>query len=124
MRASEEGEMVADAVLSVRRQPGDWRIAEYHWKDVRDLHWTSTSGGVRASLPHLYVHGYVMCDAMIRGELAHSCEHGPPPHEIRVCITKQLPGTPVVRVASACPRPGLEPAEPNEAALGTAQLDS
>jgi hypothetical protein len=80
--------MIEDAVLNVRRQPGDWRTAEYHWKDVRDLHWTSTGGGVRANLPHPHVHGYVMCNAMIRGELAHSCEHGPPPHEILVCITR------------------------------------
>jgi hypothetical protein len=30
-----------------------------------------------------------MCDGMIAGELAHSCEHGPPPHRIKVCITKK-----------------------------------
>jgi hypothetical protein len=26
---------------------------------------------------------------MIAGDLAHSCEHGPPPHRIKVCITKK-----------------------------------
>ena len=26
---------------------------------------------------------------MIAGELAHHCEHGPPPHHIKVCITKK-----------------------------------
>jgi hypothetical protein len=37
--------------------------------------------------PH-YLHGYVWCDGMIAGELAHSCRHGPGPHRIKVCITK------------------------------------
>jgi hypothetical protein len=31
-----------------------------------------------------------MCDGMIDGELAHPCRHGgPPPHEIKVCVTKK-----------------------------------
>jgi hypothetical protein len=30
-----------------------------------------------------------MCDGMIAGKLAHSCEHGPPPHRIKVCVTKK-----------------------------------
>jgi hypothetical protein len=37
----------------------------------------------------MHVYGYVLCDGMIDGELAHSCRHGPPPHEIKVCITKK-----------------------------------
>ena len=35
-----------------------------------------------------YLHGYVWCDAMITGAVAHSCRHGPPPHHIKVCITR------------------------------------
>jgi hypothetical protein len=29
-----------------------------------------------------------MCDAMIGGELNHSCSHGPPPHRIKVALLK------------------------------------
>ena len=36
-----------------------------------------------------YLHGYVWCDGMIAGELAHRCSHGPPPHRITVCVTKK-----------------------------------
>jgi hypothetical protein len=33
------------------------------------------------------VHAYVQCDAeLLRGELPHSCVHGPPPHRIKVCV--------------------------------------
>jgi len=30
-----------------------------------------------------------MCDGMIAGELSHTCRHGPPPHRVKVCITKK-----------------------------------
>ena len=46
-------------------------------------------GGVQHRANRYYLHGYVMCNRMIAGELAHSCEHGPPPHRIKVCITKK-----------------------------------
>jgi plasmid stabilization system protein ParE len=36
-----------------------------------------------------YLHGYVWCDGMISGVLAHTCRHGPPPHRIKVCVTKK-----------------------------------
>lgn len=32
-----------------------------------------------------FVHGYVICDGAVYGEVAHSCNHGPPPHSIKVC---------------------------------------
>ena len=35
------------------------------------------------------MHGYVLCDRMIDGELGHSCRHGPAPHRIKICITKK-----------------------------------
>jgi len=37
----------------------------------------------------LHVYGYVFCNELAGGKLAHSCRHGPPPHEIKVCITKK-----------------------------------
>ena len=47
------------------------------------------SGGVQHRANRHYLHAYVMCDGMIARELAHRCEHGPPPHRIKVCITKK-----------------------------------
>ncbi len=75
-------------LVKVRRQPDDWRIATYDLTRVYRLRWDNVGGGVqRGSAMHVY--GYVLCDGLIDGELAHSCRHGPPPHEIKVCITKK-----------------------------------
>jgi hypothetical protein len=76
-------------VINVRRQWSDWRMATYRRTDVSDLHWRVVGGGVNALLPAPFVHGRVLCDAMISGELAHSCSHGPPPHDILVCVLKK-----------------------------------
>jgi hypothetical protein len=43
----------------------------------------------RTSVEALIRKRYVMCDGMIDGELAHSCSHGPPPHDIKVCLLKK-----------------------------------
>jgi hypothetical protein len=63
-------------------------MAKYRRADISDLHWTDVSGGVKVPLPHQFVHGYVLYNAMISDELAHSCSHGPPPHRILVCVLK------------------------------------
>jgi hypothetical protein len=76
-------------ILSVRRQPTDWRAAQYDRAQVAGLHWRDVSGGVNASLPHPFVHGYVLCNAMISAELPHSCRHGPPPHSVLVSLLKK-----------------------------------
>lgn len=80
-----------DFSVFVRRHPMDWQTAEYRASDLsRDLYWDRTSGGVgsRTSYPALF--GYVMCDQMLSGEVAHSCAHGPGPHRIKVCLVKKL----------------------------------
>jgi len=77
-------------IVWVRRQWNDYRDASYLLCNVWDFHWSSTSGGVYARAPRLFVHAYVRCDQMISGTLAHSCEHGPGPHEIKVCVTKSM----------------------------------
>lgn len=77
-----------EEIVKVRRQPGDWRIARYDLSKVRGMRWDNVGGGIeQGSAMHVY--GYVFCNGMIDGELAHSCRHGPPPHEIKVCITKK-----------------------------------
>ena len=88
---SKELEPAADdePVIWVRRQWNDYRDAKYRLSEVSNLHWTDTSGGVRARAPRDFIHGYVSCDGMLEGELAHSCAHGSGPHYIKVCIVKK-----------------------------------
>jgi ribosomal protein L31E len=78
-----------DPVVWVRRQWNDWRHAQYRLSDISGLHWDDMSGGVQARAPRMFLHGYVLCDGMVSGELAHSCRHGPPPHKVKVCIVKK-----------------------------------
>jgi len=73
----------------VRRQWNDDMVAKYRLNDVDKVHWSTSSGGVMAPTPQPFLHGYVWCDAMVEGELAHSGVHGPCPHEIKVCIVRK-----------------------------------
>jgi len=75
-----------DTLVWVRRQWNDMRGAAYRLADLRNLHWSDTSGGVWARANRPYVHGYVWCDGAVKGEVAHSCRHGTAPHSIKVCI--------------------------------------
>jgi hypothetical protein len=76
-------------IVWVRRQFDDNRHAAYRLADVSSWHWSDMSGGVQHRANRYYLHGYVWCDAMIAGKLAHTCRHGPPPHNIKVCVTKK-----------------------------------
>ena len=76
-------------IVYVRRQWSDWRIGTVPLDALWDFHWRSESGGVRISSPRPFNHARMFCTALIEGEIAHTCEHGPPPHEILVCFTKK-----------------------------------
>jgi hypothetical protein len=81
-------------LVRVRRQ---WnrprKIATYRLSDTDDIRWRkfpiTKNGGIRQKANRRYLHGYVMCDQLLEGKLAHSCQHGPGPHRIKVCITKK-----------------------------------
>lgn len=92
-------------VVTVRRQWNDWRHATYLLDDIDGLHWSDFSGGIMVAAPRPFVHGFVLCDRMLGGELAHSCRHGPPPHKIKVCM-----GTPRIsdRVLAVFQFPGMQ----------------
>ena len=76
-------------VIWVRRHFNNRRRrAAYRIADVSGLHWSSRSGGKKFRANRPYLHGYVWCNAMITGGVAHSCRHGPPPHRIKICIVK------------------------------------
>ena len=81
---------MADSTITVqvRHQWNDWRLATFRIGDVSGWHWDNKSGGVNSIAPQFFVHAYVWCNAMLDGELAHSCSHGSGPHRIKVCLTK------------------------------------
>jgi hypothetical protein len=87
----EHEQMTSDdhPIVEVRRQWNDYLIARYRLVDVWNLPWDWISGGIGVPTPRRFIHGYVRCNEMLDGELSHSCQHGPPPHEIKVCITKK-----------------------------------
>lgn len=74
--------------VSIRRQHNDYRVAEIPLNGLSDIHWSRVSGGVNAIAPQKFPHAYVWCDE-IEGEIAHSCQHGPGPHHIKVVILKK-----------------------------------
>ena len=98
--------LVADTPVHVRRNPRDWKTAVYRFGDVSDLRWDTFCGGVGRGTPQPMLFGYVWCDGMISGRVAHSCIHGPPPHHIKVCLVKKL-NAPIWRqiLERAPPRP-------------------
>jgi hypothetical protein len=75
-------------VVWVRRQFHQRESAAYDLADIEGWHQSDTSGGKHAKANRRYWHGYVWCNAMLEGSVAHSCTHGPPPHRIKVCITR------------------------------------
>jgi hypothetical protein len=75
--------------VTVRRQWNSPESASVASNSIENLHMSDVSGGVRARAPRAFLHGYVWCDQLIDGELAHSCRHGPGPHRIKVCVVKR-----------------------------------
>ena len=76
------------APVRVRRDWDDYRIGTVRWSDLGKPRWDMGSGGTQTRTPEPFVHGYVMCDR-VRGDIAHSCIHGPGPHNIKVCIVEK-----------------------------------
>ena len=95
--------------VTVRRHAGDWLAAEYRIEEVEGVRWDSTSGGVNRRSPYPMLFGYVVCDGMVSGELAHSGRHGACPHTIKVVIQKRdNPGTIYKQMAAqAGPKPAI-----------------
>ncbi len=86
--AAVEAAEATGCVVWVRRQFDSHKHAAYRFSDMSGWHWSDVSGGTQKRANRQYLHAYVMCDAMIAGELSHSCAHGPGPHRIKVCVTK------------------------------------
>ena len=76
------------AAVRVRRDWNDHRIGTVRWSDLRNPRWDTISGGEQNRTPQPFIHAYVWCD-MVKGDIAHSCAHGPGPHSIKVCLVKK-----------------------------------
>ena len=84
---SRGGRVHEETSVHIRRDWNDHRIGMVRWSELRDPRWDNVSGGEQNHTPKPFIHGYVWCDK-VNGDIAHSCIHGPPPHNIKVCLVK------------------------------------
>ena len=92
----------------VRSQWNDYRDAKVCLSDIDGIQWSTVSGGVNVGARQPFLHGYISCDAILEGDLGHSCLHGEGPHRVKVCIVKKTNNPSVFKrlVELAGPRPG------------------
>ena len=89
-KTPKQSKPVSDTELvSVRRNWNSWEVAQVYDGEVSNPLWDLESGGVRASSPEALIYGYVWCDAIVSGSIAHSCLHGTAPHSIKICILRK-----------------------------------
>ena len=73
--------------VRIRRQRTDYRIGETNFENLSGIHWDYQAGGLGLVSRTPNVYAYVQCDLII-GEIAHSCQHGSGPHNIKVAVLK------------------------------------
>ena len=78
-----------DEIIWVKRSPTDWESAKYPFEALENPCWGDYAGGLQVPLPYPFIQGYVWCNGMVEGEVAHSGSHGPCPHRIKVCVIKR-----------------------------------
>ena len=60
-----------------------------HRAALSGFNWTRYSGGATSVAPREFLHANMSCAVIPDGAyFGHSCQHGPPPHIIKVCIIK------------------------------------
>src|SRR5262245_10215228 len=84
--------MSDDTTVVIRRQPSDWKSVAIPLSALSNFHMADRSGGVATrnvgGRPFLYAH--VWCDQLPKNEpFGHSCQHGPGPHRILVCLVQK-----------------------------------
>jgi len=95
-----------DPLVVVRRQWNDWRQARVRFSALDRIKWDTISGGVGAAAPQPFIHGYILPDAIVDGEVAYSGRHQY--NSIKVCVVKKdnSPETFAKLVEIAGPKPG------------------
>ncbi len=76
-------------LVTVRRQWNNWELAQVYVGDVANPLWDIAGGGTKETAPEAFIYGYILCDAIVAGSVAHSCLHGTAPHSIKVCILRR-----------------------------------
>ncbi len=89
IKATEEANEEVWQTITVRRQWNDWKKGIVRFSDLRDFHVRTTSGGIGQASPYPMLYARMWCDALVGGDVSHSCRHGPGPHEILVCIVQK-----------------------------------
>ena len=79
----------AAELVSVRRQWNSWEVAQVYVGDVSNPLWDVVGGGTKEPSPEAYIFGFIWCDAIVSGSVAHSCLHGTAPHSIKICILRK-----------------------------------
>ena len=74
--------------VHIRRDWNDHRVGTVRWADLRSPRWDTVSGGEQNRTPQPFIHAFVWC-SLVNGDIAHSCIHGPPPHDIKVCLVRK-----------------------------------
>ena len=92
-----------DLKVIVTRQPGDHRTAEVPLSRLYGWRWTTASGGVLARLRRPTLAAYVQCTDLEDQPFGHTCQHGPPPHEIKVLALKSHNRSTYRRLAALAP---------------------
>lgn len=76
--------------VRVRRDWLDQRVISVPVSALFDFQIRKISGGKEVRSPYPMLYAVMYCTYIPAGAIfAHSCNHGPPPHEILVCITQK-----------------------------------
>jgi len=78
--------VVNTTVVRVRRHWNDSLQATVERECIAGLHISETPGGEHAGSLRFVVTGYVWCDALIKGNLSHTCQQDDGPHRIKVVM--------------------------------------
>ena len=98
-----------DIVVRVRRRWYNRKIGTVRLHDLSGFRWFPAGRG-RYGRPsrRWFLHAYILCTKIVDGAVGHSCQHGPPPHRIRVCLTKKDNSATYATLAGLPGRPSPE----------------
>jgi len=78
------------ALVTIARDTVDATV-DVPASDLSGFHYASFSGGRGTRFAGRQLAAYVMCTSLPYGQyFGHSCEHGPPPHRIKVILPRKL----------------------------------
>ncbi len=79
-----------DELVTVARGHDDEATIEVPEEELSGFHYASFSGGQGGRVRGRELAAYMLCTAIPFGQyFGHSCEHGPPPHNIKVLIPRR-----------------------------------